>query len=63
MDSEQIWDQEKSLSEEVADTMRNDAVPFHLTESQTTCPASAVGGLPGYGHHRASGSGVHLVVD
>ena len=63
VDSEQIWNQEKSLSEEITDTVRNDAVPLHFTESQTSGPASSVGRLSGYGHHRPSGSGVHLIVD
>ena len=63
MDAELIGHQEESFSKEVTDSMRNDAVSLHLSETQTSCPTSSVGGLSGESYNWSSGTCVHLIID
>ena len=63
MDSESIRHQAKPFSQEVTDTVRNDAISFHFTKSQTSCSTSTMRWLSGNGHNRTSRSGIHFIID
>lgn len=62
MNAEQVRHLEQSLLQELADTMGQNAVSLHLTETKAAASASTMGGLSGNGHHSASGPGVHFVI-
>jgi hypothetical protein len=63
VNAELVRNQEQPFSQEVADSMRDDAVALHLAEAQTACPAPAVGGLASECHNWSPSPGIHLIID
>lgn len=63
MDSESIRHQAKPFPQEVTDTVRNDAISFHFTKSQTSRSTSTMSWLPCNGHNRTSRPSIHLIID
>jgi hypothetical protein len=63
MNSVLVGYQEQSFPQKVADSMRNNAIPFHFSKTKTPCSTSAVSWLSGDGNYRSSLPCIHFVID